>query len=104
MAKAPVRPAPTSAPKGDDSFDQLAEMLRTLMGSKLGPACPDCGESPCACDDDYDEKDEDAAEAKAAYQPSKGKGPGPFGDMMPKKGMRQISISILMPMHKPGQK
>ena len=95
MAKAPVRPAPKSAPaKGGDSFDQLAEMLRTLLGSKIGPLAPP----------DDDEEDDEDEMPEEMYRPGKGVGPGPFGDMMPKKGMRRISISILMPMHKPGQK
>ena len=90
MAKAPVRPAP--APKkmeAGDPFDHLAEMLRTLFSAKAGAdACPDCGHSPCQCDED-----------EAADYGARPKGEGPFG-ALPLKGMRRVSISILMPMGK----
>jgi hypothetical protein len=106
MAKAPVRPAP--APKkmeAGDPFDHLAEMLRTLFSAKAGAeVCPDCGHSPCQCDEEDDDASEseesatDAAEDAAEYG-ARPKGAGPFG-AMPMKGMRRVSISILMPMGK----
>ncbi|NBV23571.1 MAG: hypothetical protein EBS05_16830 [Proteobacteria bacterium] len=107
MAKLPVRPAPKKSPApavpaGSDPFDHLAEMLRTLFAAKagVGAPCPECGDSPCSCDDASPGENEgsagDSGEDAAEY------GKGPMGG--PVKGMRHLSISIMMPMHKPGQK
>jgi hypothetical protein len=97
-------PAPTKMEAGDP-FDHLAEMLRTLFSAKAGAdVCPDCGHSPCQCDEEdddesaSDERDTDAAEDAAEYG-ARPKGAGPFG-ALPMKGMRRVSISILMPMGK----
>ena len=103
MAKAPVRPAPPAAKAAGDPFDHLAEMLRTLFSAKAGAdACPDCGHSPCQCDEDeaadYDDHTKEAADEAADYG-ARPKGEGPFG-ALPMKGMRRVSISILMPMGK----
>ena len=52
-------------------------------------------------DDDASESEESAADAAedAAEYGARPKGAGPFG-AMPMKGMRRVSISILMPMGK----
>ena len=108
MAKAPVRPAPPAPTKmaAGDPFDHLAEMLRTLFSAKAGAdVCPDCGHSPCQCDEGDDasegESEQSAADTTedAAEYGARPKGAGPFG-AMPMKGMRHVSISILMPMGK----
>lgn len=89
MAKAPVRPVPApdapDAKAAGDPFDHLAEMLRTLFAGKLqqSAACPACGDYPCTCDDE--------AEAEPRRL-------SPFGEAGSPKGMRRVSISILMPM------
>lgn len=106
MAKAPVRPAPAPTKmEAGDPFDHLAEMLRTLFSAKAGAeVCPDCGHSPCQCDEEDDNESEseqsaaDTAEDAAEYG-ARPKGAGPFG-ALPMKGMRHVSISILMPMGK----
>lgn len=109
MAKAPVRPAPPAAKAAGDPFDHLAEMLRTLFSAKAGAGvCPYCGHDPCTCGDGDSEDaggngeaEQSAADTGEDTAEMGGKGPGPFGGM-PVKGMRHVSISIMMPLHKGG--
>lgn len=59
--------------------------------SKVAP-CPDCGESPCECDDaeeDASEGEDDGEDMPMAMPMGKG--------LMAGKPMRRVTISILMP-------
>lgn len=110
---APKKSAPASAPArmaGGDPFDHLAEMLRTLFASKLGAGADDesedegeYGPNGGSREGDQGEVETEGSKADTSEDVAEmaRKGMGPFGPM-PMKGMRHISISIMLPLKKPG--